>query len=105
MPRSIELSELERKKLADAGRQSIPCTHGWRPINTAPKDGTPILVYDAAFGSQTSLGNNVAVAEFNAAYGDRSIWTFHRTDNKDHVMNATHWQPLPKLPTSIGETK
>jgi len=42
MPR-IELSELERQKLAKAGADSISCAHGWRPIDTAPDDGTPFI--------------------------------------------------------------
>ena len=31
----ISLTELERAKMAEAGRQSIPCQHGWRPMEAA----------------------------------------------------------------------
>ena len=41
----IELTELERQKLAKAGADSISGQHEWRPIDTAPDDGTPILAY------------------------------------------------------------
>ena len=87
MPRSIEMTELERRKLIDAGRQSIACTNGWRPIETAPKDGTKVLLW-----------NN----------GGMDIYWWH--ENKyDDIPNwisetgwtpatPNHWQPLPKPP-------
>ena len=87
MARSIEMTELERKKLADAGRQSIPCTHGWRPIETAPKDGTRIWIWND---------------------GGMDIYWYEKSNhlkipnwiNKDGWRPAkpTLWQPLPKLP-------
>ena len=81
MPR-IDMTELERKKLADAGRQSIACTHGWRPIETAPKDGTQVLVHDCG---------EIKVAFFREMYG-------HWSDGYEGINTPTHWQPLPKPP-------
>ena len=42
MPR-IELSELERQKLARAGGGGILRQHGWQPIETAPRIGDMLL--------------------------------------------------------------
>lgn len=58
----------------------------WRPIETAPKDGTHILTYrEAGF---------IAVAAF-FPHG-RSEWCC--TDGC-HLLNVTHWMPLPEAPT------
>ena len=42
MPR-IELTDLERQKLAKAGADSILCANGWRPWSTVPEN-TWVLV-------------------------------------------------------------
>jgi hypothetical protein len=60
----IEMTELERHKLVEARRQSIPCTNGWRPIETAPKDGTIILIYNGfrQWLHDLSIQSNIAVS-------------------------------------------
>ena len=96
MPK-IELTELERKKLADAGRQSIACTHGWRPIETAPKD-QPILIRKI---------HQVGIAIHNPSiFGGWQLCSsvsFFQEETQSNMSNQalplpTHWQPLPKLP-------
>jgi hypothetical protein len=60
----------------------------WRPIETAPKDGTQILVY---------LGKH---------YGINIVVVFWQPDGERWMMtaaqplevSATHWQPLPEPP-------
>lgn len=56
----------------------------WRPIETAPKDGTKVVVYDE---------------------GDVWIAYWYRTSPQlfgwwaiDHGVNPTHWLPLPPPP-------
>lgn len=66
----------------------------WRAIDSAPKDGTRILL------SRPGTGWGVVIAwwsESAALYGD-SIGFFR---------NATHWMPLPEPPSERqpGETK
>ena len=56
----------------------------WQPIETAPKDGTEILVY-----RQNYLMQPIGVDKFNK-YGQ---WTY-----SDSNHNPTHWMPLPKSP-------
>ena len=57
----------------------------WRPIETAPKDGTRVLVF-----RQASLDHEVGIARFEG--GD---WC----DDDDFVYyGVTHWMPLPEPP-------
>jgi hypothetical protein len=59
----------------------------WQPIETAPKDGTIILVADDVHGS-------VGLAEW-----DMGRWYIPETDSNLWV-SPTHWQPLPAAPIS-----
>ncbi len=56
----------------------------WRPIETAPRDGRPILTYRGA--------GLMAVAE---PY--RAGW---KISDGMKIINVTHWMPLPKPPTT-----
>ena len=67
----------------------------WRPIESAPKDGTPILITDI---EQPSAGLLIARWKMDAWWGlptprgNCTIWP-----------DATHWMPLPKAPEALGE--
>lgn len=71
-------------------------TNGWQPIETAPKDGTHILVYGDYYG-----GSRRYVAFWEVAadiYGDQ--WSCGAPDEQGFYDYAepTHWQPLPPPP-------
>ena len=96
MPR-IDITEVERLALAKAGAQSIPCTHGWRPIETAPKD-QPILIRKL---------HQVGIAIYNPSIFGKwqlcSSVSFFQKETQGNMCNEalplpTHWQPLPKPP-------
>jgi hypothetical protein len=93
----------------------------WQPIKTAPKDGTPILVWDGgnisvAEWSYSFRGQDGAVTEFwkNNAKSDEygmalsevGLWCglvkgAHAAENCEelsYVQTPTHWMPLPKSP-------
>ena len=55
---------------------------GWRPIETAPKDGTHVLIYNGHW--------HITAWEANQW---RPIHTYNSL-----VMGATHWMPLPAPP-------
>ncbi len=63
----------------------------WQPIDTAPKDGTDILVYND--------DGNIYQAAFNVGK-----WRFASADQHGcgccggDAEFPTHWTPLPKLP-------
>lgn len=56
----------------------------WMPIETAPRDGTRILVYSE---------NCIAIAGYSTDYNS---WCENYYDNLWH--DPTHWQPLPSPP-------
>ena len=57
---------------------------GWQPIETAPKDGTEILIY--------TRFEDV----FIACYNKRSLW--HGDFGEMSTSRVTQWAPLPESP-------
>lgn len=79
---------LESNETWNSGKQWNERAAGvWRPIETAPRDGTIIILWSAAFKE--------------SYHGLWDIWTkkpcWKRTSNKK--ADATYWQSLPKPPT------
>lgn len=67
----------------------------WKPIETAPKDGTEILAY------------GIFTGEINGKYGAPQAAVVHRVGDQWHttvgdyyscICDATHWMPIPELP-------
>jgi hypothetical protein len=76
----------------------------WRPFNTAPHDGTEILVYRPDAG--VFMAWYVSPADIlhmeNPSEDDQeeSWWSY---DGVNHLVGAeepTHWMPLPAAPSS-----
>lgn len=68
---------------ADPPIASLLVQH-WQPMETAPMDGTRLLMVNAAFGS-------VRVAWYDEPH---ESWSY------SGVYQPTHWMPLPESPTS-----
>jgi hypothetical protein len=76
----------------------------WMPIETAPKDGTRILVVNKDEGADSieitewySLGHDVYRERPDGLY-ERHHETYAEGWN-GNGHRATHWQPLPPPPT------
>jgi Protein of unknown function (DUF551) len=68
----------------------------WQPIETAPKDGTHILLANKAGVSQGGWQSDMDHgADWEGQIGMAGWW---RTDGSD--WQNTHWMPLPPPPTS-----
>ncbi|WP_367079153.1 DUF551 domain-containing protein [Luteitalea sp.] len=67
----------------------------WQPIETAPKDGTPVLVYFPEIG--------VWEVRWSTDVFDDGFWCVSDNKFEDRplrgwIENPTHWMPLPAPP-------
>ena len=68
---------------------------GWKPIETAPKDGTHILAYRVPIGIRfTSMTNPPTVVH----WFDDGFYTSVNEIAPERPFDATHWMPLPEPP-------
>jgi len=71
--------------------KALQPSHGWLPIDTAPKDGTEVLVWRPKENAQSRA--HVGVDFYSEQY--RS-WYKSRTNQQ-----PTHWMPLPTPPVTL----
>lgn len=73
----------------------------WQPIETAPRDGTDILVVWNAGGIQMVVGwDEDAEATINGR------WAWATLDGPNYHENAfSHWMPLPEPPPVVEEVE
>jgi hypothetical protein len=68
--------------------------NGWRPIETAPKDGTAVLLGGCSPGPAIRIG-----WWGNGRYLSRTRgWERDWTTGADYGFAPTHWMPLPDPP-------
>ena len=86
-----EIHEAVAKLRAALAAQPAPS--GWRPIETAPKDKTRVIV--AKYGAHSPLHEKAGDCWWACkAYFDGDCWT----DGMDDLCTPTHWMPLPPAP-------
>lgn len=91
---SLDNSRADCERWFAAGRAcaalAAPAPEGWRPIDTAPKDGTRILLGCFSAPKHRKMEGTVAVAGWSeAGWGPfNPLW-----------WPPTHWMPLPTPPT------
>lgn len=69
----------------------------WRPIDTAPKDGTPIL----AFIPDADPEERIYVLRWDKHYAGDGPWLYRWTEAGGEGYQTyapTHWMPLPAAP-------
>lgn len=70
---------------------------GWRPIDTAPKDGTKILL--GYFPKPTYDGSSVMKScEVAFWHSGHQKWCGRALLNAEGYFSPTHWMPLPEPP-------
>lgn len=93
-PQALNALDLLRDLLPVLGAQ------GWQPIETAPKDGTWIHLY------QPDNGDNIACwmdCDISWWFIDISWWFIEDGKNAHALRGAapTHWRPCPDPPASL----
>ena len=67
----------------------------WQPIETAPRDGTFIII--AAPSGYSSVSMRCEIGHYVEDY--KQPWRNHSNDAfEDGGYSPTHWLPLPRLP-------
>ena len=76
---------------------------GWQDISTAPKDGTPVLLY-----SPEAAGKGRWVGRYNSApnwhcvkIGDKEM----PPPKPNNPGTPTHWMPLPEPPSKLDQDR
>jgi hypothetical protein len=72
---------------------------GWRPIETAPKDGTNYLIYVREFKQPVRMSSYEITERFVNGKSDYRTegWTDCRSLMGNQYL-PTHWMPLPEPP-------
>ncbi len=81
----------------EGGSSPVPCSAGWMPLETAPTDGTEILVTGLDDGKGPT--RHLLIARWEKGNG---MWQDHFTNQSGsmHLCHLTHWMPLPSLPNA-----
>ncbi len=65
----------------------------WQPIETAPKDGTPVDIF------RPSWGGEWCTDMCRVDLGDGNVFYEQTKSGPSCVRDAPHWMPLPNPPT------
>lgn len=95
--KQFSISENSAKTMAAKHRKlnniiAIPVAKTWQPIETAPKDGTLVLLY-----WPTSKRNRYVLGSFRKRH-ERSLYARWIASYPNHWPKPTHWMPLPEPP-------
>lgn len=73
----------------------------WRTIESAPKDGTPVIVRSTFRMGEASFGICREQQDGHRAGNGKGAW---RCPDEIHLFpgNVTHWLPLPPAPSKEG---
>lgn len=78
---------IEISKILIAGFNGINKSFDWQPIETAPKDGTEILLFSP---------NGIIQGFFNGQRWKQDI--FYENSDDYFIFSPSHWMPLPDSP-------
>jgi hypothetical protein len=79
--------------------------HGWRPIESAPRDGTWILAYGTTYPGQEAFSYVAKWSDDGFGGKVDMRWCIAGSYDNDagwERVEATHWQPLPEPPQPIA---
>lgn len=101
-----EIERLDRSADRDKGDGAAPLSRdgeaerGWRPIETAPKDGTRILLIKVGWDTyEGRLGHTNYVWWGVIGYWSEEWGNWNDGVEPSGLADPTHWMPLPEPPT------
>ena len=109
---TLEVEAPSLEAASEAGRVFVESVRGylrpqWRPIDSAPKCGTNILIlsleYEDAYAGSITVGFWGSVDSLGGEQFDWLDWCRGiREDDFWHVIECpTHWMPLPEAPEGV----
>jgi hypothetical protein len=87
----LEAADQHVKILREQIALAAPPADAWQPIETAPKDGTVVLVYASDYQDLPGFISTIA-------YHDDAGWCV------DELRPVTHWMRLPSPPIAAAPT-
>jgi len=76
----------------------------WKPIETAPKDGTYVLVGNV-YGAWVATYDSIAASGYKFDNPWRSMMLNHRhmeRRERPYSLTPSHWMPLPLIPVAAN---
>lgn len=98
--RVVSQEECDRV-FAIAAITALDKLRGWQPIETAPKDGTSVLLFGGYSGREQFVAASI---NLNCDDDDIELFRWAISDGKNDPIDlrvqytVTHWQPLPTPP-------
>lgn len=85
----------------DLAKVAAAAITGWQPIETAPKDGTEVLLFTVQeiddFCDEAFTAVQIGHWDFGNDRGDR-VWHRPAGWHQTKIGDPTHWMPLPPAP-------
>lgn len=88
------IQDLMAEAAAELSRLRSITPDGWKPIESAPKDGTWVLLWWPYWSHHAIM-----------AYFDGGSWSSEGVLSDHDEPGPTHWQPLPASPSPPVEDK
>lgn len=67
----------------------------WQPIETAPVNGTPVLLFAGLLAGNTVMAKTRVVGHYSAGHG----WLAHSYAGQSLAyLEPSHWMSLPEFP-------
>jgi len=78
----------------------------WQPIETAPKDGSPLLLFDRQRLDGDAHPTGAVEGHWCDDYGwQAAVWSMVSDLFLTKKIHPTHWMPLPEPPLTSTESE